>query len=191
MPAIVAGDYGKGKVLCASAGILSHAYAGINPQDGPNALGIARLWQAVAHWIRTGSSLPIDQAIRHQQEKLSMLKANLLPNGDFSKEIIMGHPAYWMAAVLGALHTAGSFQVLARFTEHENRYVANWACQSISRHANPEALPEMSARAAEWGQRCSLEGLREALRALLARWWKVPMDRMPQPAGVRSEEVRP
>jgi glycosyltransferase involved in cell wall biosynthesis len=57
--------------------------------------------------------------------------------------------------------------------------------------ANPAALPEMSARAAEWGQRCSLEGLREALRALLARWWNVPMDRIPQPAGVRSEEVRP
>ena len=40
---------------------------------------------------------------------------------------------------------------------------------------DPGALQQMSARAAAWSRQYSLEGLAEALRALLARRWMVPM----------------
>ena len=38
--------------------------------------------------------------------------------------------------------------------------------------ASPDRLEPMRRAAAEWGQRYSLEGLKEALRALLAEWWR-------------------
>ena len=37
---------------------------------------------------------------------------------------------------------------------------------------NREASAEMAQRAAAWAQRHPLEGLRDALRTLLAEWWK-------------------
>jgi hypothetical protein len=46
-----------------------------------------------------------------------------------------------LLAVLGTAPTPESFEILARFTEHENRYIVNWACEAIARHQNPEALP--------------------------------------------------
>ena len=44
-------------------------------------------------------------------------------------------------AVLGNAPSRESFEILAKFTEHENRYVVNWACEALARHQNPEALP--------------------------------------------------
>lgn len=46
-----------------------------------------------------------------------------------------------LLAVLGNVVCAESFQILARYTENESRYIANWACEAISRHHNPDALP--------------------------------------------------
>ncbi|MEN6437964.1 MAG: SEC-C metal-binding domain-containing protein [Syntrophobacter sp.] len=46
-----------------------------------------------------------------------------------------------LLAVLANVVSAGSFEILARYTEHENRYIANWACEAISRHHNPDAMP--------------------------------------------------
>jgi len=40
-----------------------------------------------------------------------------------------------------AIRLPESFAILAKFTENENRYIANWACEAISRHKNPEAMP--------------------------------------------------
>jgi len=56
---------------------------------------------------------------------------------------------------------------------------------------DPGALLEMSARAAAWGQRYSLESLREALRDLLARSWNVPIHPLRRPAGMRGEQAQP
>ncbi len=43
--------------------------------------------------------------------------------------------------VLGNLACRESFEILAKFTEHENRYIVAWACEALGRHKNPEALP--------------------------------------------------
>jgi hypothetical protein len=43
--------------------------------------------------------------------------------------------------VLGNLASKESFQILAKFTEHENRYIVAWASEALGRHKNPEALP--------------------------------------------------
>ncbi len=43
--------------------------------------------------------------------------------------------------VLGNVPCRQSFEILAKFTEHENPYVAARACEALARHNNPEALP--------------------------------------------------
>jgi len=43
--------------------------------------------------------------------------------------------------VLGNMPCRESFQILAKFTEHENQYVAARACEALGRHRNPEAIP--------------------------------------------------
>ena len=43
--------------------------------------------------------------------------------------------------VLGNVASKESFEILAKFTEHENRYIVAWACEALGRHKNPEALP--------------------------------------------------
>jgi hypothetical protein len=43
--------------------------------------------------------------------------------------------------VLGNVACRESFEILAKYTEHENRYIVAWACEALGRHKNPEALP--------------------------------------------------
>jgi hypothetical protein len=43
--------------------------------------------------------------------------------------------------VLGNVECKESFEILAKFTEHENRYIVACACEAFSRHKSPEALP--------------------------------------------------
>ena len=43
--------------------------------------------------------------------------------------------------VLGNIVCKESFEILARFTGHENRYLVTWACEALARHKNLEALP--------------------------------------------------
>src|SRR5208283_290437 len=43
--------------------------------------------------------------------------------------------------VLGNVACRQSFEILAKFTGHENRYVVAWACEALGRHKNSEALP--------------------------------------------------
>jgi glycosyltransferase involved in cell wall biosynthesis len=47
------------------------------------------------------------------------------------------------------------------------------ALQQIA--ATPQEYSAMSARAAQWGQRYSLEELRDAIRDLLSVWWGLPV----------------
>ncbi len=61
-------------------------------------------------------------------------------------QVLSENPAFdelkaGLLAVLGNIACPESFSILARFTEHESRYVANWACEALARHKNPEALP--------------------------------------------------
>ncbi len=46
-----------------------------------------------------------------------------------------------LLSILGNLPCPESFEILARFTEHENRYLVNWACEALGKHKNPESLP--------------------------------------------------
>jgi len=43
--------------------------------------------------------------------------------------------------VLGNVACKESFEILAKFTEHENRYIVACACEALGRHKNSEALP--------------------------------------------------
>jgi len=43
--------------------------------------------------------------------------------------------------VLGNVECKESFEILAKFTEHENRYIVACACEALGRHKNSEALP--------------------------------------------------
>jgi len=66
-------------------------------------------------------------------------------SNNVSTNVIAENPAYdelkaGLLAVLGNVISPVSFAVLAVYTENENRHVANWACEAISRHKNPEAL---------------------------------------------------
>ncbi|SPF40072.1 SEC-C motif domain protein [Syntrophobacter sp. SbD1] len=42
--------------------------------------------------------------------------------------------------VLGNVVCKGSFEILVKFTEHENRYLTAWACEALARHKNSDAL---------------------------------------------------
>jgi hypothetical protein len=43
--------------------------------------------------------------------------------------------------VLGNVACKESFEILTKFTEHENRYIVACACEALGRHKNSEALP--------------------------------------------------
>ncbi len=43
--------------------------------------------------------------------------------------------------VLGNVVCKESFEILAKYTEHENRYIVACACEALGRHKNSEALP--------------------------------------------------
>ncbi len=46
-----------------------------------------------------------------------------------------------LLSVLGNVACKESFEILAKFTEHENLYVVAWACEALERHKSSEALP--------------------------------------------------
>jgi hypothetical protein len=46
-----------------------------------------------------------------------------------------------LLSVLGNLACRQSFEILAKFTEHENPYVAARACEALGKHKNPDAQP--------------------------------------------------
>ena len=60
--------------------------------------------------------------------------------------------------VLGNVACKESFDVLAKFTEHENRYVVAWASEALSRHKNPEALPFLEKARERIGALSKIEG---------------------------------
>ncbi|MFL6227695.1 MAG: glycosyltransferase [Pyrinomonadaceae bacterium] len=53
--------------------------------------------------------------------------------------------------------------------------------------SSPEECARMSERAAAWARNYSLEGLRGALRELLASWWNVSLEVKPQLLDVKSQ----
>jgi hypothetical protein len=60
--------------------------------------------------------------------------------------------------VLGNVACRESFEVLAKFTEHENRYVAAWACEALGRHRNPESLPFLESAKQRMGALSQIAG---------------------------------
>lgn len=63
-----------------------------------------------------------------------------------------------LIAVLGAIPTPESFDILKRLIEHENPYVANWVAQSMGRHQNPQALPYLEKAKERFGALSKIAG---------------------------------
>ncbi len=60
--------------------------------------------------------------------------------------------------VLGNLACKDSFEILVKFTEHENRYIVAWASEALARHKNPEALPYLEKARERMGALSKIEG---------------------------------
>ncbi len=60
--------------------------------------------------------------------------------------------------VLGNVACNESFGILAKFTEHENRYIVAWASEALARHKNPEALPYLEKARERMGALSKIEG---------------------------------
>jgi hypothetical protein len=65
---------------------------------------------------------------------------------DVIDDVLADNPAFdelkaGLLSVLGGIPGPRSFAILARLTEHENRYIVNWAAEALARHKNPDALP--------------------------------------------------
>jgi hypothetical protein len=60
--------------------------------------------------------------------------------------------------VLGNVVCNESFEILAKFTEHENRYIVAWASEALARHKNPEALPYLEKARERMGALSKIEG---------------------------------
>jgi hypothetical protein len=60
--------------------------------------------------------------------------------------------------VLGNVACKESFELLAKFTEHENRYIVAWASEALARHKNPEALPFLEKARERMGALSKIEG---------------------------------
>ncbi len=60
--------------------------------------------------------------------------------------------------VLGNVACNESFGILAKFTEHENRYIVAWASEALARHKNSEALPYLEKARERMGALSKIEG---------------------------------
>jgi hypothetical protein len=68
--------------------------------------------------------------------------------------------------VLGNVVCKESFEVLASFTGHENRYIVTWASEALTRHKNPEALPYLERAKERMGALSKISGAIKELAEL-------------------------
>jgi tetratricopeptide (TPR) repeat protein len=68
--------------------------------------------------------------------------------------------------VLGNVVCKESFDVLASFTGHENRYIVTWASEALARHKNPEALPHLERAKERMGALSKIAGAIKELAEL-------------------------
>lgn len=124
-----------------------------------------------------------DESIRLMAE-LSMFRypyfsqkclAHLEGNGERTvstiSEILAENPAFdelkvGLLTVLGNMPSKESFDVLAKFTEHENRYVVNFACEALARHKNPDAMPYLEKAKERMGALNKIAGAIQEIAAL-------------------------
>jgi tetratricopeptide (TPR) repeat protein len=71
-----------------------------------------------------------------------------------------------LLTVLGNLPCPESFEILAGFTGHENRYIVNWACEALSRHKNPAAAPYLERAKEQVGSLSKIAGAIKAIGEL-------------------------
>jgi hypothetical protein len=71
--------------------------------------------------------------------------------------------------VLGNVACRESFEMLAKFTEHENRYIVAWACEALGRHKNPEALPFLERARERLGALSQIAGAIKEIAELTGR----------------------
>ncbi len=85
-------------------------------------------------------------------------------------QVIDENPAFdelktGLIMVLGMIHTAESFALLTRLTEHQSAHVVKWAAQALGQHNNPEALPYLEKAQTRLGELSKIAG---AIRELAA-----------------------
>jgi len=68
--------------------------------------------------------------------------------------------------VLGNVVCRDSFEILAKFTEHEDRYIVAWASEALARHKNPEAMPYLEDAKKRMGALSKIAGAIEELASL-------------------------
>ena len=68
--------------------------------------------------------------------------------------------------VLGNVVCGESFEVLAKFTEHEDRYIVTWASEALARHKNPKALPYLENARKRMGALSKIAGAIQELAGL-------------------------
>ena len=68
--------------------------------------------------------------------------------------------------VLGNIVCRESFEVLAKFTGYEDRYIVTWASEALARHKNPEAMPYLESAKKRMGALSKIAGAIEELAGL-------------------------
>jgi len=68
--------------------------------------------------------------------------------------------------VLGNVVCRESFDILAKLTEHEDRYIVTWASEALARHKNPEAMPYLENARKRMGALSKIAGAMQELAGL-------------------------
>jgi hypothetical protein len=68
--------------------------------------------------------------------------------------------------VLGNIVCKESFEVLAKFTGHEDRYIVTWASEALARHKNPDAMPYLESAQKRMGALSKIAGAIKELAGL-------------------------
>jgi hypothetical protein len=94
------------------------------------------------------------------ERAVAVVSLVLAENGAFD-ELKVG-----LLNVLGNIVCRESFEVLAKFTEHEDRYIVTWASEALARHKNPEAIPYLESAEKRMGALSKIAGAIEELARL-------------------------
>lgn len=90
----------------------------------------------------------------------------------FIEEALLTNPVFdelkvGLIMVLGRSSSRRSFEILARLTEHENKYVVNWVAEALGRQGNPDALPYLEKARERVGELSKIQGaIKDLMKSL-------------------------